>query len=285
MTEEYDDYDSELISIVAHDLKTPVSAVRGFIELVQNLGPLTEQQGHFLERAMSALSRMEQLIASLLDLARIQSGIPLELVETDINRLVEDALELLRDVAAQSDISIHVDSSPESVVIQADNRLMGHVINNLLSNAVKYNREGGDVWLKIRQQDKQVRVDVRDNGIGIPYEDQPRVFERFFRAKREKGERISGSGLGLAISQSIIELHNGEILLESTPNVGSTFSFIIPADPSGANNSASVNTHTGAGNKFNIFSGERASETSDGVDDSQQESADLTDSDSGDDEP
>jgi signal transduction histidine kinase len=87
------------------------------------------------------------LIASLLDLARIQSGIPLELMETDINILVDDALDLLRDVAAQSDISIHVDSSPESVILQADNRLMGHVINNLLSNAVKYNREGGVVWL------------------------------------------------------------------------------------------------------------------------------------------
>jgi signal transduction histidine kinase len=109
-----------------------------------------------------------------------------------------------------------------------DVRLLSQVINNLLSNAVKYNKDGGSVWVKVSEDDHDLRVDVRDTGRGIPSEDLPKVFERFFRSKHNAGTKIEGSGLGLAIVDAIIQKHGGRIWVESEFGEGSTFSFTLP---------------------------------------------------------
>jgi signal transduction histidine kinase len=229
MTNNLDDFDSDLISIVAHDLKTPVSAARGFLDLVEHSGPINEMQLKFLERTRSSLSRMEKLIASLLDYARISSGIELERSVVDIHSLVLEAFELFKDIAAQHTITIHLQEDPKPVFALVDRRLLGHVISNLLSNAIKYNNENGEVWIEVSEQGETVRVEVRDNGMGINEYAQERVFDRFYRAvKKNKNGRIEGSGLGLAICQSIIDLHEGRIWVESTLGEGSKFSFIVP---------------------------------------------------------
>ena len=229
MTNNLDDFDSDLISIVAHDLKTPVSAARGFLDLIEHSGPVNEMQLKFLERTRSSLSRMEKLIASLLDYARISSGVDLDRTVVDIHSLVQEAFELFKDIAAQHKISIHLQDDPKSIFALVDRRLLGHVISNLLSNAIKYNNESGEVWIAVSEQGEMVRVEVRDNGIGINDYAQERVFDRFFRAvKKNKNGKIEGSGLGLAICQSIIDLHGGRIWVESTLDEGSKFSFVVP---------------------------------------------------------
>lgn len=277
-TEDYEDYSTDLISIVVHDLKSPVSAARGFLELIQVTGTLNERQEHYLGRAMIALTRMETLIASLLDFARLEAGVALEITHVDLFALIDDALELFVDVASQRNIVIHVQASPQTTLsVPADERLLAHVFSNLLSNAIKYNRDGGQVWVRIIDQHSVVRVDVQDNGIGILPEDQPYVFDRFYRSRAKRGAaKVDGTGLGLAICQMVVHLHGGNIWVESTPGEGSTFSFTLPLHRQIEQRSRQrlQTAHPGG-----------AGESLDGLDDDRQELFDEPDSESGQDAP
>lgn len=230
MTSQQEDYYNDLISIVAHDLKTPLSAAKSFIDLLQQAGPLNDQQTHFSERALLSLERMERLVADLLEYARIHSDSAFELTVCDLRTLIHEALEILEETALQRQITIYLDLDNGSALVRGDARMLSQVINNLLSNAIKYNHDGGEIWVRVAETEEGVRVDVRDTGIGIALEDQPKVFERFFRSKPKSGHssRVEGSGLGLAIVHTIIEKHGGRIWVESVKSEGSTFSFLLP---------------------------------------------------------
>jgi two-component system, OmpR family, phosphate regulon sensor histidine kinase PhoR len=286
MTGQKYDYESELISIVAHDLKVPVSAAKGFVELLPHVGPLNEQQQHFVTRTMEALGRMQDLITDLLDFARIESGVSLEPTEVDLRVLMDSALALLEAIIAQRDITVQVEFEPGTVIVHVDEHFMNHVVNNLLSNAIKYNNDGGQVWVTAVVRDDKVQIDVRDNGKGIPVEDQPRVFERFYRARQEQESRIDGSGLGLAITESVVRMHGGDIWLESSPGQGSTFSFTLPLRPLDGSSGKYARTtkRQRTDSLMHVFS-EIAGEQSDDVDDSTQEPDDLSISDSQDEVP
>jgi signal transduction histidine kinase len=232
MTDQLDDYDSELISIVAHDLKTPVGAARGFLDLVEHGGPLNELQKQYLGKAFGALERMERLIASLLDFAKLESDIEMELSITDMHMLIAESVKLLTDVAKQQDVTIHYNDSADPIFALFDARLLSHVLSNLLSNAIKYNRKGGEVWVEVKDGTDAILVDVRDNGMGMSEFVQQHAFERFYRGvKKNENGQIEGSGLGLGICLSIIERHGGKIWVESTLGEGSTFSFTMPVKP------------------------------------------------------
>lgn len=229
MSSQQDDFYNDLISIVAHDLKTPISAVKGFIELVQQAGPLNEQQTHFSERALSSLQRMENLVVDLLEYTRLNAESQFDLMEFDLRTVILESLEMLEEVATRRQITIKPEISTDPIVVLADMRLLTQVINNLISNAIKYNRDGGLVTVKINRNPDGVRVDVEDTGVGIPQDDLQRVFDRFYRVKGNSGGgRIEGSGLGLAIASTIIEKHKGRIWVESAEGKGSTFSFVLP---------------------------------------------------------
>lgn len=271
---EFDDYATDLISIVAHDLKSPVSAARGFMELIEATGDLNERQVHYLGRAMIALTRMENLISSLLDFARLESGTELEVEDVDIGEILDEALDLFVDVAAQRGINIQVQMSAKSLTAPGDKRLLGHVINNLISNAIKYNLENGTVWVRISEQHGDLRVDVQDNGIGIRTDDLPYVFDRFFRSRANRQvAKVDGTGLGLAICQMVVDMHGGSIWVESTPGKGSTFTFTLPL--------RSVQQLT----RGQAYQPVGAGESLDGVDDASQDSVDDPDSESGRDAP
>jgi signal transduction histidine kinase len=263
MMSNYDDK-SDVIGIVAHDLKTPVVATRGFLDLVQNVGPLNEQQAQFLQRAFGSLDRMEQLITSLLDWARLAAGEPLDMAVLDLRALILDSLNLMESLAAPRDITIHHDMGDAPVKIPGDEHLLRHVIANLVSNAIKYNLDGGSVWVKLEQKPPNVIVTVRDSGIGISEEDQKRIFERFYRAvkKSPDGRRIEGSGIGLSITQAVVALHGGELSLESELDKGSTFTFTLPMHASNKSSAAP---------RFRQWGGPAGGETIDDVDDNLQE--------------
>lgn len=229
MSLQHDDFYNDLISIVAHDLKTPISAVKGFIELVQQAGPLNDQQTYFSERALTTLQRMENLVSDLLEYTRLNAETQFDLVEFDLRQVIFDAVEMLEEVATRRQITFQTEVQEDAVLVTADARLIGQVVNNLISNAIKYNREGGLVAIRIYKSDENIRVDIQDTGFGIPQDDVHRVFDRFYRVKGNPGSaKVEGSGLGLAIVQTIIQKHNGRIWVESVEGEGSTFSFVLP---------------------------------------------------------
>lgn len=265
-------YESELISIIAHDLKSPVGATRGFIELVQQSGELNERQEYFIKRAMMSLSRMENLIASLLDYARLENGVALELGPVDLREVIDDVMIYLSEVARQNGVTVHIGILDGKSSIVADDQLLVHVMNNLISNAIKYNDDGGEVWVSVSNQRRSIRVDVRDNGMGIPEEAIPFIFDQFYRAHSETDKK--GSGLGLAICKSIVELHGGHIWVESQVGVGSTFSFTLPVEPV---------SPQARKRQTSLF--ESAGEQDDPIDDNLQESHDSSETDSHHDAP
>lgn len=225
------EFDTELIGNLVHDLKTPLSAVKGFIELIQQTGPMTEKQEKFSNRALHGLKRMEIMISNLLEFARAESDIALDWAECDLKELVDDSMDLLTEIAAQRQLKIYIDIDPHAQIVYGDKRLLSHVLNNLVSNAIKYNRDGGAIWITSSGEVNAIRLNVRDSGIGISMEDQERVFERFFRARVDRHQRVDGSGLGLAIVQSIVQKHGGSISLDSALNEGTTFSIVLPREP------------------------------------------------------
>ncbi len=222
------DSSTEWLDTVAHDLRTPINLVYGCLDVIQNLGPLNEKQLHYLDRAFAGLKRMEHLIARLKDITWVDSSTPLDVVEINLSSLIGDAIDLLLELAEQREVKIRVNISPEITVIKGDGMRLAQVMDNLLSNAIKYNRQGGTIVVGARQQDNSVVVMVQDSGIGISEEDQPHVFDRFFRAPEGVRLKIEGSGLGLAITKGIVQRHGGRIWVESAPSVGSTFYFSVP---------------------------------------------------------
>lgn len=218
----------ELISVIAHDLRTPISAMRGNIELVEMLGSLNDKQKLHTGRVLAGLQHMEMLINMLLDMAWLEDDRPLELVQCTPGMLANQAVELLDAMALVRDIRIEVVESPTSGQLVCDQTRMLQVLVNLLSNAIKYNREGGQIWIRVDGDDERVQFEVEDTGIGIPAEDFKHIFERFYRVTRPDGRSITGSGLGLSIVRGIIEKHNGEIRAASKPGEGTLFTLILP---------------------------------------------------------
>jgi len=227
------DSSNEWLDTVAHDLRTPINLVYGCLDVIQNLGPLNEKQLHYLNRAFAGLKRMEHLIARLKDISWVDSTVPLELSEINLSDLVDEVVDLLAEAAEQQNVKVRVSVSPSIGTIRVDAVRLAQVMDNLLSNAIKYNRLGGTVVIRAEQEDDSVIVMVQDSGIGISSDDQPHVFDRFFRAPEGVRLKIEGSGLGLAISQGIIQRHGGRIWVESESNVGSTFYFSLPRIISG----------------------------------------------------
>jgi signal transduction histidine kinase len=274
---------NDLLGEVAHDLKTPLTAVKGFIELVQASGELNERQQHFSERALASLEHMQRLVSQLTEITRLEQ--PLEAQECDLSTVVSNAVEMLNETAAQHSIKLHTDITPDVGKIRAQPHQVDQVVLNLLSNAIKYNRAEGEVWVRAEGSESTVRVSIRDTGRGIPSEDQPHVFERFFRSQANSRTNPEGSGLGLAIVKAIIERHHGTIWLESTPDEGSTFTFILPRDPDNYQHHSATGEMPRAVS-YNAESSDEvtdslSSETDDPVDDDAQEAQERDLSDAG----
>lgn len=275
-------FESDWLHELAHDLKTPIGIIQGSLEIVENGGPLNAMQQRFLVKAQTGLERIERLVERALNIAWLSGDEPLELVECDLVVMIEDAIRLVEDVAEKRSVSIHLSAPTEVPHIKADTLRLSQVLDNLLSNAIKYNREGGEVHVRVASDQREVLVSIQDNGIGIPLEDQPYVFDRFFRARERGGKRIEGSGLGLAIARAIVERHHGRIWLESEPGQGTTIHFTIPlkaafseghdqrveASPQMAEPGEATGLHQGGG--------AAASEERDAVDDAWQEQRDLS---------
>jgi signal transduction histidine kinase len=212
---------------MSHELRTPLNAVVGFADVLRDglVGPLNEQQHQYVQDIAGSGRDLLLLVDELLDVSKVESGVlDLDVHRVDIAEAVEDAEVLVQVRARDAGVTIEVTRPPTAVVAEADALRIRQVAWNLLGNAVKFTPRGGSVRVVVLATAELVRVAVRDTGPGVDPSEQDRIFERY-----EQGEHdVQGSGIGLALSRRLIEAHGGQLLVESTPGQGATFTFELP---------------------------------------------------------
>jgi signal transduction histidine kinase len=209
------------LSIVSHELKRPLAAVENYLQVLVGgfAGEISDKQKRLLERSSLRLSDLRALISDLLDFARMQPDqIRADFELVNPQEIASESLEEVRLAATQKDIEVRASGSVEFQSIVVARRRLRQVLSNLLANAIKFSPEGSTVHLAARDDPEALWISVSDEGIGIPTEDQPHIFDEFFRASN--AEQISGTGLGLSITKKIIDAHEGEITLESPYDAG-----------------------------------------------------------------
>ncbi len=222
---------SDFVSNVSHELRTPLASIRVFGEFLK-LGRVKDmtkmrEYGEYIE---TESRRLTQLINNILDFSRIESGQKsYHFYPTDIRELVADTLKVFEVRLKQDDFKIHFEAAANLPRVAVDADAMTQTLVNLLDNAVKYSGSSRDITLKLDRRDEWVTIAIGDNGIGIPEEDQEKVFERFHRVSTGLVHDVKGSGLGLAIVKHIVEAHGGKVALDSRPGRGTTFTIHLPA--------------------------------------------------------
>jgi signal transduction histidine kinase len=223
-----DEMKSGLLSVVSHELKTPLTSIRmaAHLLLEERIGSLNNKQTELLMAARDDADRLQTIIEDLLDIGRLESGgVKLDLRAEAPERLVTQAVNPLQSCFHDRGIDLDIDAPMEAPPVLVDATRIGHVFTNLLTNALKYTSPGGHVRIATETEEDVVRFIVEDTGVGIPAEDLGRVFERFFRVPQPN--QPSGAGLGLAIAKEIVEAHGGSIGVRSKPGEGSRFSFTL----------------------------------------------------------
>ncbi len=219
----------EFIRVLGHELKSPLNAVTGYLQILNDPAaapdPATAKQ--MIDRSLIRIDHMRKLIVDLLDMTRIESGQRRrELVEVDLAEVARMAMETLEPAAQERRITValHADGP---TAINADRTEMEIILNNLVSNAVKYNRDGGRVDIELSCDSDSITIQVADTGIGMSPDEAAKLFREFVRIKNAKTRNILGSGLGLSIVKRIAEMYHGAASVESEPEVGSTFTVTL----------------------------------------------------------
>jgi two-component system phosphate regulon sensor histidine kinase PhoR len=226
-----DEVRRDFVANVSHELKTPLTAIRGSVETLQD-GALDDQKHarHFLEVIQRHIGRLEGLLDDLLNLAKIESGeASPRMEEIDLQALFEDVMKTVTPLALGRGIDLVINHRMEGVTIKADRHQLERALLNLLDNGIKYTESGGQVQLGVCKNNHEMQIIVSDSGIGILSEQLPRIFERFYRVDKARSREQGGTGLGLAIVKHIAQAHGGRVEVESRLGRGSTFRLILPA--------------------------------------------------------
>ncbi len=223
---------TEFVSIAAHQLRTPLSAIKWTLKMLLDgdVGEVSEEQRSFLEKGYESNERMINLINDLLNVARIEEGRFLyELEEVSLVEIVEKIINLVKSAAKQKKIKLNFKKPVKKIpLVKVDEEKIELVVQNLLDNAIRYSKAGGEVTVSVEYDKMGVRVMIQDSGIGIPEKQQNRLFKKFFRADNAVKKKTEGTGLGLFICKNIIEAHGGKIWFESEIGKGTTFWFVLP---------------------------------------------------------
>jgi two-component system NtrC family sensor kinase len=223
---ELDRVKSEFVSTVSHDLRSPLTAILGYVELLGRVGPLNEVQRDFIGRVYNSVQNITMLINELLDLGRIEAGFDTQKEALQPADMLTAAIDELKELAQTKQQTIAAEYPPHLPQVFASPTRLRQAFSNLISNAVKYTEPGGRITVRASAETGQVVIQVQDNGPGIPSAEQPYVFNRFYRASNVND--APGTGLGLAIVKSIIENHNGRVWVESILGEGTTFTVMLP---------------------------------------------------------
>ena len=220
----------DFVANVSHELRTPLTTIKGYTETLLEGALKEEIASQFVQVIKKHTDRLTKIVEDLLMLSKIESReFQLNLEPITLPDLFEDVLGFIREAAGKKNITIIQNEIPSSLVIQADRNYLEQVLINLLDNAIKYTSTGGRITISALETDqKEIQISVQDNGIGIPREDLPRIFERFYRVDKGRSQEMGGTGLGLSIVKHIIQAHGGRVWVESQIGKGSTFYFTLP---------------------------------------------------------
>jgi signal transduction histidine kinase len=240
---------SEFVSIVSHELKTPMTSIKGYADLLFKgaAGEISEMQQKFLQVIRSNVNRMDALVSDLLDLSRIESGrLKLHIQSIPIKAIVDEVVQIMQEGIKAKELALTVEVPEDLPPVRADADRLIQVLTNLMSNAYRYTLPGGKISVKAtvwpdgpplgaakpvppgEQHLRYLCLIVSDTGIGISPKDQTRIFDKFFRGDDPVVRETTGTGLGLSIAKSIVELHDGQMWFQSEPGRGSSFSFTVP---------------------------------------------------------
>lgn len=216
----------EFTANVSHELKTPLTAISGYAELIENGMTSGENTLHFAGEIHHSAERLQRLINDIIKLSELDSeDMKLEFETIDLYDLAAHCVEVMELPAQKHDVNIRLEG--EHAKVSASRTLMEELVFNLCSNAIRYNKKEGSVVVTVKQEQDQVMLIVKDTGIGIPKEHQERIFERFYRVDKSRSKSTGGTGLGLAIVKHIVAQHNAQIFLESEENVGTEIRVVL----------------------------------------------------------
>ena len=217
----------EFTANVSHELKTPLTAISGMAEIIKDGLVDPKDVAGFAGDIYKESQRLIRLVEDIIHLSRLdEGGVGLETAPVDLLELCRRVMERLEPAAKRAGVSVSVEGMPAT--IHGIPAVLEEMVYNLCDNAIKYNRPGGSVALNLSLGEKEIELSVADTGIGIPAEDQERVFERFYRVDKSHSKEIGGTGLGLSIVKHGAALHNAAIRLESAPGHGTTVRLIFP---------------------------------------------------------
>jgi two-component system NtrC family sensor kinase len=218
---------NEFVHTVSHDLRSPLTAILGYVDLLERVGPVNDQQREFIHRVQNSVQSITSLVNDLLELGRIEAGFDTQREVVSLDGIIRFALETLGGQISEKKLNLHVELPTDMPPVRGNPIRLRQMVDNLIGNAIKYTQEGGEITIAVEVQKDQDILRITDNGPGIPPSDQPHIFEKFYRAGNvPKG--VGGSGLGLAIVKSIIDNHQGRIWVDSLLGRGTTFTVVLP---------------------------------------------------------
>jgi PAS domain S-box-containing protein len=226
---EMDELKSDFVATVSHDLRSPLTLMRGYATMLEMVGDLNDQQQNYVHKIITGVESMSHLVQNLLDLGRIEAEVGLKLDMISAPDIVSEVADSFKIRASQKKIKIHITPPNQTIpFISADKALLQQALRNLVDNAINFNQQGGEVWIRYHLEDGKIIFEVEDNGIGISPVDQQRLFEKFYRVESREKDKQGGTGLGLAIVKSIAERHGGDAWIKSELGSGSTFYLAVP---------------------------------------------------------
>jgi signal transduction histidine kinase len=228
---ELDRLKTELVNTVSHELRTPLTAIRGYAEFLEDeiAGPINETQLEYVNHITANSKRLQRLVDDLLDLARLEVGtFRLEVGSSDLGRAVEEVVASVQPIADSRAIQLATCLPPEPVVAMADANRIEQVLTNLLTNAIKFTPPNGHVKLTVDKKEDAWEFVVEDDGIGIPADKLPHIFDKFYQVDGTSTRVAGGVGLGLSIAKALVEAHGGRIDAESQVGKGTAFRFSLP---------------------------------------------------------
>jgi len=218
---------NEFVHTVSHDLRSPLTAILGYVDLLDRVGSVNEQQREYIHRVQNSVQSVTTLVNDLLELGRIEAGYDSQKEIVPLEGIIRYALETLGGQVSEKKLHLHLNLPMEIPQMRGNPIRLRQMLDNLIGNAIKYSLENGEITIDLEAQNDQVILRISDTGPGIPINDQPHIFEKFFRGSNvPKG--VGGSGLGLAIVKSIVDNHQGRIWVDSQPGKGSTFTVVLP---------------------------------------------------------
>jgi two-component system phosphate regulon sensor histidine kinase PhoR len=226
---------AEFMANVSHELKTPVTSIRGFAETLLD-GALYNHRSaeEFVNIINDEANRLSRLVNDLLELSRIEfREVKPQLMPLDLTSKIKEIVDMMEPRFRKKNLSLDAVLPNNPVIVQADSYMIRQTIENLLDNSLKYTPEGGQVTIMLLSEPEEAVVVVEDNGVGIPPQDLSRVFERFYRVDKTRSRKLGGTGLGLAIVKHIVSAHGGRVWAESEPGRGSSFYFTLPGEKTG----------------------------------------------------